>query len=102
MLATLQTPLGTDRILGGTGVRTHLANYRHNNPDLIGGGMRGYAPGKNRKVHRVTVTKNPQKYCLDNGALYSECDDFDHSLCLPRLYGGAGLAGNASGRSPKR
>jgi len=32
--------------------------------------MRRYTPGKNRKVHRVTVTKNPQKYCLDNGVLY--------------------------------
>ena len=59
---------------GGNGVRTHLTNYRHNNPDLIGGGMRGYTPGKNRKVHRVTVTKNPQKYCLDNGVLYKMWD----------------------------
>jgi hypothetical protein len=33
--------------------------------------MSRYTPGKNRKVHRVTVTKNPQKYCLDNGVLYT-------------------------------
>ncbi len=57
--------------------------------------MRGYTPGKNRKVHRVTVTKNPQKYCLDNGVLYSLDGDwflmftanfFIHRLSFYSLY----------------